>query len=63
MVNDEGVDQLAFAHNDYKCDVEICAAKGTLTCRVLTAPAGLFTCTIKKNQEYETRNYPLMMLS
>lgn len=62
MVNDEGlVAQLAFGmDNDYKCDVEIWCSKGTLTSsRVLTAPAGYVpTCTIKKNQEYETRNLP-----
>ena len=62
MVNDEGiVAQLAFGmDNDYKCDVEIWCSKGTLTSsRVLTAPAGFVpTCTIKKNQEYETRNLP-----
>lgn len=62
MVNDEGVvAQLAFGmDNDYKCDVEIWCSKGTLTSsRVLTAPTGLVpTCTIKKNQEYETRDLP-----
>ena len=62
MVNDEGVvAQLAFGmDNDYKCDVEIWCSKGTLTSgRVLTAPTGFVpTCTIKKNQEYETRNLP-----
>lgn len=62
MVNDEGtVAQLAFGmDNDYKCDVEIWCSKGTLTSnRVLTAPTGFVpTCTIKKNQDYETRNLP-----
>lgn len=62
MVNNEGVvAQLAFGmDNDYKCDVEIWCSKGTLTSsRVLTAPTGFVpTCTIKKNQEYETRNLP-----
>lgn len=62
MVNDEGVvAQLAFGmDNDYKCDVEIWCSNGTLTSgRVLTAPTGFVpTCTIKKNQEYETRNLP-----
>lgn len=62
MVNDEGVvAQLAFGmDNDYKCDVEIWCSKGTLmSSRVLTAPTGYVpTCTIKKNQEYETRNLP-----
>ena len=62
MVNDDGVvAQLAFGmDNDYKCDVEIWCSKGTLSSnRVLTAPSG-FTpiCTIKKNQEFETRNLP-----
>lgn len=62
MVNEEGVvAQLAFGmDNDYKCDVEIWCSKGTLVAtRFLTAPAG-FTplCTIKKNQEYETRELP-----
>ena len=62
MVNNEGlVAQLAFGmDNDYKCDVEIWCSKGTLTsCRVLTAPSGFVpTCTIKKNQEFETRDLP-----
>jgi hypothetical protein len=62
MINDDGiVAQLAFGmDNDYKCDVEIWCSKGTLTSsRVLTAPVGYIpTCTIKKNQEYETRNLP-----
>ncbi len=62
MVNDKGVvAQLAFGmDNDYKCDVEIWCSKGTLTSsRVLTAPAGFVpSCTIKKNQEFETRNLP-----
>lgn len=62
MVNNKGVvAQLAFGmDNDYKCDVEIWCSKGTLTSgRVLTAPAGFVpTCTIKKNQEYETRELP-----
>ncbi len=62
MVNDKGVvAQLAFGmDNDYKCDVEIWCSKGTLTSgRVLTAPTGFVpTCTIKKNQEFETRNLP-----
>lgn len=62
MVNEEGVvAQLAFGmDNDYKCDVEIWCSKGTFTSsRVLTAPTGFVpTCTIKKNQEYETRNLP-----
>lgn len=62
MINDEGVvAQLAFGmDNDYKCDVEIWCSKGTLTSsRVLTAPTGFIpTCTIKKNQEYDTRNLP-----
>ena len=62
MVNDDGVvAQLAFGmDNDYKCEVEVWGSKGTLTSnRVLTAPASFIpTCTIKKNQEYETRNLP-----
>lgn len=62
MINEEGVvAQLAFGmDNDYKCDVEIWCSKGTLTSnRVLTAPTGFIpTCTIKKNQEYDTRNLP-----
>lgn len=62
MVNEEGVvAQLAFGmDNDYKCDVEIWCSKGTLiSSRVLTAPAGFVpTCTIKRNQEYETRYLP-----
>lgn len=62
MVNDEGVvAQLAFGmDNDYKCEVEIWCSKGTLTSsRVLTAPTGFIpNCTIKKNQEYETRVLP-----
>lgn len=62
MVNDDGVvAQLAFGmDNDYKCDLEIWCSKGTLTSsRVLTAPTGFVpTCTIKKNQKYETRNLP-----
>ena len=62
MVNDEGVTaQLAFGmDNDYKCDLEVWCSRGTLTSsRVLTAPAGFVpTCTIKKNQDYETRNLP-----
>lgn len=62
MVNDESVvAQLAFGmDNDYKCDVEVWCSKGTLnSSRVLTAPSGFVpTCTIKKNQEFETRNLP-----
>ncbi|MBQ3656337.1 MAG: Gfo/Idh/MocA family oxidoreductase [Bacteroidales bacterium] len=62
MVNLEGITaQLAFGmDNDYKCDLEVWCSKGTLTSsRVLTAPAGFVpTCTIKKNQDYETRNLP-----
>ncbi|MBR4676650.1 MAG: Gfo/Idh/MocA family oxidoreductase [Bacteroidales bacterium] len=62
MVNNEGITaQLAFGmDNDYKCDLEVWCSKGTLTSsRVLTAPAGFVpTCTIKKNQDYQTRNLP-----
>lgn len=62
MVNDEGkVAQLAFGmDNDYKCDIEIWGSQGTITSgRILTAPAGFIpTYTIKKNQDFETRNLP-----
>lgn len=62
MVNDEGITaQLAFGmDNDYKCDVEIWGSKGTITSnRILTAPEGFVpTYTIKKNQDFETRNLP-----
>ena len=62
MVNDNGVTaQLAFGmDNDYKCEIEIWGSKGTLTSnRILTAPEGFVpTYTIKKNQDYETRNLP-----
>lgn len=62
MVNDEGVvAQLAFGmDNDYKCEVEIWGSKGTITSnRILTAPEGFVpTYTIKKNQDFETRNLP-----
>ena len=62
MVNDEGVTaQLAFGmDNDYKCEVEIWGSKGTITSnRILTAPEGFVpSYTIKKNQDYETRNLP-----
>lgn len=62
MVNDAGVTaQLAFGMDcDYKCDIEIWGSKGTISSgRILTAPAG-FTpqYTIKKNQDYETRDLP-----
>ena len=62
MVNEHGLTaQLAFGmDNDYKCEVEIWGSKGTITSnRILTAPEGYTpTYTIKKNQEYETRNLP-----
>ena len=62
MVNDEGVTaQLAFGmDNDYKCEVEIWGSKGTITSnRILTAPEGFVpTYTIKKNQDFETRDLP-----
>lgn len=62
MVNDEGITaQLAFGmDNDYKCEVEIWGSKGTITSnRILTAPEGFVpTYTIKKNQEFETKNLP-----
>lgn len=60
MVNDKGLTaQLSFGmDNDYKCDVEIWGSKGSITSgRILTAPAGFTpTYTIKKNQNYETRD-------
>lgn len=62
MVNDDGLTaQLAFGmDNDYKCEVEIWGSKGTIISnRILTAPEGFVpTYTIKKNQDYETRNLP-----
>ena len=62
MVNKAGVTaQLAFGmDNDYKCEVEIWGSKGTVTSnRILTAPEGFIpSYTIKKNQEYETRELP-----
>lgn len=62
MVNDKGtVAQLAFGmDNDYKCDIEIWGAKGTITSgRILTAPAGFVpSYTIKKNQDIEIRQLP-----
>ena len=62
MVNNEGITaQLAFGmDNDYKCEVEIWGSKGTITSnRILTAPEGFIpTYTIKKNQDFETRNLP-----
>lgn len=62
MVNDEGLTaQLAFGmDNDYKCELEIWGSKGTITSnRILTAPEGFVsTYTIKKNQDFETRNLP-----
>ena len=62
LVNNDGVTaQLAFGmDNDYKCEVEIWGSKGTITSnRILTAPEGFVpTYTIKKNQEFETRNLP-----
>ncbi len=62
MVNDEGITaQLAFGmDNDYKCEVEMWGSKGTITSnRILTAPEGFIpTYTIKKNQDFETRNLP-----
>lgn len=63
MVNDKGtVAQIAFGmDNDYKCDIEIWGSKGTITSgRILTAPAGFVpNYTIKKNQDYETRDLPV----
>lgn len=62
MVNDEGLTaQLAFGmDNDYKCEVEVWGSKGTITSnRILTAPEGFVpTYTIKKNQDFETRELP-----
>ena len=62
MVNDAGVTaQLAFGmDNDYKCEVEIWGSKGTITSnRILTAPEGFIsTYTIKKNQDFDTRELP-----
>ena len=62
MVNDNGeVAQLAFGmDNDYKCEIEIWGSKGTIvSSRILTAPAGFVpTYTIKKNQDFETRELP-----
>ena len=62
MANDKGtIAQIAFGmDNDYKCDIEIWGSKGTITSgRILTAPAGFVpNYTIKKNQDYETRELP-----
>lgn len=62
MVNDAGqVAQIAFGmDNDYKCEIEIWGSQGTIVSnRILTAPAGLVpTYTIKKNQDFETRELP-----
>lgn len=62
MVNEEGLTaQLAFGmDNDYKCEVEIWGSKGTIISnRILTAPEGFVpSYTIKKNQDFETRNLP-----
>ena len=62
MVNDAGqVAQIAFGmDNDYKCEIEIWGSQGTIVSnRILTAPAGFVpTYTIKKNQDFETRELP-----
>lgn len=62
MINDSGITaQLAFGMDcDYKCEIEIWGAKGTITSnRILTAPAGFIPeYVIKRNQEYETRILP-----
>ena len=62
IVNNQGtVAQIAFGmDNDYKCDIEIWGSKGTITSnRILTAPVDFVPqYTIKKNQEFETRNLP-----
>lgn len=53
--------QISFGiDNDYKCDLEVWGSKGTLkTCRVLTAPVGLYpSLSIKKNTEIEQRALP-----
>lgn len=59
LANDKGqIAQIAFGmDNDYRCDIEIWGAKGTITSgRILTAPAGFApSYTIKKNQDIETR--------
>lgn len=59
MANANGqIAQVAFGmDNDYRCDIEIWGSIGTITSgRILTAPAGFTSsCTIKKNQEIETR--------
>ncbi|WP_276878932.1 Gfo/Idh/MocA family protein [Bacteroides heparinolyticus] len=63
MVNPAGtVAQLAFGmDNDYKCEIEIWGAKGTITSgRIFTAPAGFTpTYTIKKNQDIEICELPV----
>lgn len=62
MVNNKGdVAQIAFGmDNDYRCEIEIWGSKGTITSnRILTAPAGFVpTYTIKKNQNFMTRELP-----
>lgn len=62
MRNEAGdIAQIAFGmDNDYRCDIEIWGSKGTITSgRILTAPAGFTpTCTVKKNQDIETRELP-----
>jgi len=62
MVNDAGqIAQISFGmDNDYKCEIEIWGSQGTIVSnRILTAPAGFIpTYTIKKNQDYETRELP-----
>ena len=53
--------QLAFGmDNDYKCEIEIWGSKGSITSnRILTAPVEFKpTYTIKKNQEFDTRELP-----
>lgn len=62
MTNINGdVVQIAFGmDNDYRCEIEIWGSKGTIISgRILTAPAGFVpSYTIKKNQEFETRELP-----
>lgn len=62
LVNEKGLTaQIAFGmDNDYRCDIEIWGAQGTITSnRILTAPAGLVpTYNVKKNQTFETHDLP-----
>ena len=62
VANDKGdVVQIGFGmDNDYRCEIEIWGSKGTITSnRILTAPASFKpSYTIKKNQNFETRELP-----